>query len=596
MYRSWYFAVILFLLVPSSSALGALTTYDRAVKTYSEGKYDSTIVIIKEHLRKYIKDPQSEKLVPLVTEALLRKGDTESVHRLVAMFRQQYPASIYMARLSYLDGVAFAKEEKFLKALNSFSAALDGGVSRSLDSLIMVNSELIATAMCAEEFSSIPSKMLHSRIAELMRYYEIAKVYGAGEYTRAQSLADQFQKNFPRSRYNSKVNNFFAKSKTKEKETSSVNVGILAPVSGDEGEIGRKIVSGVQLAIDQFNSQKVLKIKPLLFDTKGSMIETARKTKELIDQKTVPVIIGPMLSHTATVCAAMVMDKPVVMISPTATDDGISELGKNIFQMNTTMGVLARKIASYAIDNLNIREFAILAPETSYGRLMADNFKQELLKRNIEVVAEEYFEEGGNDFTPQFTSLRSKLLSRYIDKQMLEKSIDSKSRALVRADSTRYADSTLPVQGLFIPAEAEDIVMIAPQVVFHRIRTQILGSNGWNNQKVIDDGNRYVINAMFSASFEPDQNQSNWIEFRKAFKARYNSEPDKISAMGYDAASLVLRAIETAGDDPEKIAAALSNIHGYNGLSSTISFSPESGTNTEAVIMKVTQKGFVRVQ
>jgi branched-chain amino acid transport system substrate-binding protein len=101
---------------------------------------------------------------------------------------------------------------------------------------------------------------------------------------------------------------------------------------------------------------------------------------------------------------------------------------------------------------------------------------------------------------------------------------------------------------------------------------------------------------MFSASFEPDQTQSNWIEFRKAFKARFNSEADKISAMGYDAASLVLKAIETAGDDPEKIAAALSNIHGYNGLSSTISFSPESGTNTEAVIMKVTQKGFVRVQ
>jgi ABC-type branched-subunit amino acid transport system substrate-binding protein len=596
MNRLWFVAVLLFLLFPSSSAFSAVTTYDRAVKTYSEGKYDSTIVIIKDYLRKYTKDPQSEKLVPLVTEALLRRGDIESVHRLIAMFRQQYPGSVYMPRLSYLDGVAFAKEEKFLKALNSFSAALDAGIPRTLDSLVMVNSELIATTMCADEFSSIPSSMLNSRIAELMRYYEVAKVYALGEYARAQSLADQFQKNFPRSRYNQKVNNFFAKSKTKEKETSSINVAIMAPVSGEEGEIGRKIVSGIQLAIDQFNSQKTVKVKPLLFDTKGSMIETARTTKELIDQKSIPVIIGPMLSQDATVCAAMLMDKPVVMISPTATDDGISELGENVFQMNTTMGVLARKIASYAIDNINIREFAIMAPETPYGRLMAENFKQELLKRNIEVVAEEYFEEGANDFAPQFNSLRSKLLARYLDKQMLEKMIDSRSRAVARVDSAKYADSTLPVQGLFIPAEAEDIVMIAPQVAFHRIHTQIFGSNGWHNQKVIDDGNRYVVNAMFSASFEPDQTQGNWVEFRKAYKARFNSDPDKISAMGYDAASLVLKAIETAGDDPEKIAAALSNTTGYNGLSSIISFSPQSGTNTEAVIMKVTQKGFVRVQ
>jgi branched-chain amino acid transport system substrate-binding protein len=98
---------------------------------------------------------------------------------------------------------------------------------------------------------------------------------------------------------------------------------------------------------------------------------------------------------------------------------------------------------------------------------------------------------------------------------------------------------------------------------------------------------------MFSASFEPDQMQSNWIEFKRAFRARYNAEPDKISALGYDAASLVLRAIETAGGNPERIAEALSRVTGYGGLSSTITFQPESRTNTEAIIMKVTQNGFV---
>ncbi|MBN1604070.1 MAG: penicillin-binding protein activator [Chitinispirillaceae bacterium] len=595
MYRYLYvIAILIFFISPSGAFSSAV--YDRAVKAYSEGKYDTTIVLIKAHLRKNSKDPQSEQLVPLVTEALLRKGDTESTHRLISMFKQKYPSSRFTARMWYLDGVAFAREEKFLKALNAFSAALDAGVSRTLDSLVMVNSEVIANVMCADEFAAIPSKFLHGRIAEMMRFYEITKLYQIGEYSKAQGLADQFQKVYPRSRYNQKVGSFFSRAKVKEKDLSTINIGVLAPISGDEGEIGRRIVSGIQLAIDQYNSRKSLKVKPLILDTKGSMVETALKTQELVSQRSVPVIIGPMLSQTATVCAAISMDKPVVMISPTATDDGISELGKNIFQMNTTMGVLARKIASYAIDNLNIREFAIMAPQTPYGRLMADNFKKELQKRNIEVVAEEYFEEGGNDFKPQFTSLRSKLLDHYINKQMVERSIDYKGRALVRADSTRYADSTLPVQGLFIPAEADDIVMLAPQVFFHRIRTQMLGSNGWQNQKVIDDGQRYVLNTMFSASFEPNQTQSNWMEFKKAFRARYNGEPDKISALGYDAASLVLRAIETAGDNPERIAEALSEVTGYSGLSSTISFSPENRTNTEAVIMKVTQKGFVRVQ
>ena len=583
---------LVFFLFQFSTSAATTTTFDKAVEAYTQGKYDTTVVIIRNFLRKNGKDPESERLVPLIAEALIRKGDTESSHRLISMFKQKYPSSPFIARLWYLDGIAYAKEEKFLKALNAFSAALDAGVSRTLDSLIMANTDLISTTMCVDEFSAVPSKYLHSRIAEIVRFYEISKLYTIGEFSKAQNVADQFRKTYSRSRYDQKVKDFFSKSKDKEK--SSINIGILSPVSGEDGEIGRKIVMGSQLAIEQFNSQKGKPVKMLVFDTKGSMIETVRKTQELLEQHHVPIIIGPMLSHTATVCASMVMGKPVVMISPTATDDGIADLGKNIFQMNTTLGVLARKIASYAVENLNIREFAVLAPESPYGKLMAENFINELHRRNIEVVAEQYFNEGGNDFTSQFADLRSKLLSQYLEELML-KTIDLK-RKVVKRDSLRYADSTLAVEGLFIPADADDIVMVAPQVFFHRIRTQILGANGWHNQKVIDDGNRYVANAMFSTSFETDQTQKNWFEFKKAFKSRFNSDPDKISALGYDAASLVLNAIEFVGDDPQRIADALSKVKGYKGLSSTISFDTESGANSEAVIMKVTKTGFVRVQ
>jgi ABC-type branched-subunit amino acid transport system substrate-binding protein len=339
-------------------------------------------------------------------------------------------------------------------------------------------------------------------------------------------------------------------------------------------------------------------IKPVILDTKGNMMENARRTKELIDVHKVPVILGPVLSQDAIVSAAMVMGKNTMMLTPTATEDGIAQLGGNIFQMNVSIGTLARKIAAYALNNLNMKEFAILAPQTEYGLTLANSFKDELKKKNIDVVAEEYFEEGANDFSVQFGELRNKLLQRYFEKMSIEKGTAYKSK-ISRSDSIKYLDSTLSVSGLFIPAEAEDVVMLAPQVAFNRIRTQILGSSGWQSKKVIQDGSTYVQGAVISATVEPDQSSKEWMDFKKVFRSRFNYEPDRISALGYDAANLVINAVRVSGgDNSSKIAEALSKVHGYQGLSGMVSFDQANngGSNIESAIMKLTPNGFVRVQ
>ena len=301
------------------------------------------------------------------------------------------------------------------------------------------------------------------------------------------------------------------------------------------------------------------------------------------------------MSHTATVSAAMLMNKQTVMISPTATDDGISALGKNIYQMNVTLGVLGKKVARYAAENLNIGDYAILAPNSTYGKILAESFKIEIQKRNLELVYEDYYEEGSNDYSAHFLKLRSKLLERHLEKIALERGLDFKGR-ISRSDSIKYVDSTLSVGGLFIPGDADDIVMLAPQVYFHRIRTQMLGSNGWHNPKVIKDGKRYISNTIISTSFELDQNQKMWLDFKSAYKSRFNAEPDRIAALGYDAAALVMKALAAAGNDPSRINENLRKTQNYQGLSGLISFDSTTRENTEASILKVTENGFLRVQ
>jgi ABC-type branched-subunit amino acid transport system substrate-binding protein len=591
---SMLIAALVYLVLFSYPTESAMTILDKSKELYKAGKYDSTVTLLKNYLRKNGKDPRTEHLVPLLLEALVRQNEFTSAHRLATMYRSRFPQSTYVPRIWYVEGVAFAKEEKFPQAIGAFSTALNAGVSETLDSLVVYNTEKICDYMATDEFVALASQELNERIREIIDYYGISKLVAIGQFAKASNNAEEFRQRHPRSRYINHLDHLTDQAKQAQKNI--ITVGLLAPISGEEEEIGKKVVQGVQLAAAQLQPQSGPAIKTIVMDTRGNMIVTAQKTKELLDQHNVSIIIGPVLSQTATVTAAMLMGKPAIMLSPTATDEGIADIGDNIFQMNVTIGVLGRKIARYAIDNLSIKEFVIMAPRTPYGEILAASFRDEVKSNNGEIVAEEYFDEGANDYRENFQNIRKTLLLRHLERLALVQGIDFNG-TVSRRDSLLYADSTLAIGGLFMPAEAEDIVMLAPQVMFNRIRTQLLGSSGWHQQKVITDGKKYVVNAIISTSFELDQSAKEWTDFVKLYKSKYNAEPDRIAALGYDAASLIINAIrETGSDDPARIQKALSQTSKYRGLSGLISFEEGRRANNESAIYKISADGFVRVQ
>ncbi|MBD3240123.1 MAG: ABC transporter substrate-binding protein, partial [Chitinivibrionales bacterium] len=326
---------------------------------------------------------------------------------------------------------------------------------------------------------------------------------------------------------------------------------------------------------------------------------TAHKTYELLTQTEVPVILGPVLSQNAAVTAAMLVERDPVMLSPTATEDGVAELGSNIFQMNVTTGVLGRTIAEYAMTNLNINEFALLTPLSDYGRVLSESFKAEVQRRGGTIVVEEFFDEGANDLRPQFTTMRYELLLRRKAKDSLRVVAgETLAPRTAKDDSLLLSDSALSVGGLFIPAEAEDVVMIAPQVHFYKIRTQMLGATGWHSPKTILDGKRYVENAIIVTSAETAREDTLWQAFRTRFQTRFGAEPDRVAALGYDAAKLVCSVLEKLGRSasPDRLMQGLRDVQGYRGVSGQISFDPERGVNREAVIMKISNRRFIRVR
>ncbi|MBD3319936.1 MAG: ABC transporter substrate-binding protein [Chitinivibrionales bacterium] len=595
-------SVLCWLIVFSFSVSGSedpAVVLRRARAAYRAGNYDSTTAIIRAFIKKHGKEPSSEHLVPLLVESLLRTGDNATARRMINIFKRKFPESKYLPRIYYAEGMALAGSEEYTDAAVAFSRAVKSGVSEELERHALDNVELL----CGKVFTLRELELLAARrgmapgVVEVAEYFIILKSQAAGMTAKAQQRAGQFRERFPRSRYISRVKDISGK--LKKQKRGKVQIGLLAPLSGYDAEIGRSIVRGVQIGLGRYEQQSGIETNLVISDTKGNMIETANKTVELVNDHRISLIIGPVLSQNAVVAASILMNRDVVMLSPTATDDGIAELGSNIFQMNVTLGALGVRLARYAVKNLNIKEFAIISPLSEYGRLMSAKFKREVQRLGAEVVGEEYFDEGAHDFREQFVNLRTVMTRRRRQAIALEKGLETMDSWSARRDDSLYlSDSTIEIGGLFIPAESEDVVKVAAQAYFHKLRTQMLGSNGWHSNKTILDGKRYVNDAIISTNFEINANNNRWKGFREVYQQKYAAEPDRVAAMGYDAAELLMIALKKTGGDPDanEVARKLGSIKSHVGVSGTVTFDPLTGANTEAAIMKISDKKFVRIQ
>jgi ABC-type branched-subunit amino acid transport system substrate-binding protein len=570
------------------------TVLASAQKQYRAGDNDGAARTIQAWINARGKDTADLYLMPLLMEASVRKNDNSYARRLCKVYAMRFPASPFLPRLWYLDGIAAARERAYADALASFSRAEAGGVSSALDSLLVMNLRMLCERGLAREEVAVFSRSaeLHPRVLEVIRYYDIAGAVQQGAAVEAGQNAEQFKRAYPRSPFLSAVNDLLARLRGEKK--SVVRIGVLAPLSGYDAEVGRQMVAGLQAAVDHAAAPGRPEIKLVIDDTRGSIIETARKTLEFVDKFGIKFLIGPALSHDAAATACLLRDRDVIVVSPTATEDGITELDRNFFQVNVTPRALGASIARYAAENLTIKEFALLAPLSDYGAAITLGFRDQVRASGGTIVAEEYYEEGTRDFRTQFESVRKKL-ARFRYEKMAGAAGTAGLGRTHKADSLFLADSVMDIGGFFAPAESDEAVMIAAQVYFHKIRTQLLGSAGWHQQKTITDGKRYVTNAIFSTNLLVAAGTPEYEQFVKAYRERAKSEPDRVAALGYDAAQLLIGAL-AKNDDPGAVREALSSVKSFSGASGRITIDPELHFNTDAAIMRISENQFIRLR
>ncbi|NBW99799.1 ethanolamine utilization protein EutJ, partial [bacterium] len=100
--------------------------------------------------------------------------------------------------------------------------------------------------------------------------------------------------------------------------------------------------------------------------------------------------------------------------------------------------------------------------------------------------------------------------------------------------------------------------------------------------------------AYFSTHFSIDDQNPAVQAFVAQFKDRYGKAPNALSALGYDAARIALKAIEKAPSlSPSDIREALSETRNFEGVTGMISINKDRNAVKPAVVLRVEPSGGV---
>ncbi|HSQ79857.1 MAG TPA: branched-chain amino acid ABC transporter substrate-binding protein [Casimicrobiaceae bacterium] len=337
-----------------------------------------------------------------------------------------------------------------------------------------------------------------------------------------------------------------------------VKIGSAGPLTGEIAHLGKDNDNGVQLAIDQANGKQV-KIggKPVKFEVMSEDDQADPKLGPTIAQKLVDAkvagVVGHLNSGVTIPASAVYHQAGIPMISGSATNPQLTEQGfNNIFRVVGRDDQQGPAVAQY-LESMKMKKVAIADDATAYGAGLADEVETTLKAAGIKIVAREKTNDKATDFKAILTKIKG------------------------RAPDAIFYGGMDATGGPMLKQARE----LGIKAVFG------FGDGACTDTMNKLAGEKNAQGFICSQAGLPVQAASK--SFLDAYKAKYNVDPIIYAPFTYDAANLLIAAMEKADStDPAKYLPALQSIS-YDGATGHIEFDSK-GDRKNAEITIFTMK------
>lgn len=353
----------------------------------------------------------------------------------------------------------------------------------------------------------------------------------------------------------------------------TIKIGISASMSGSFASVGESVKSAVEMAKKELESAGGLKvgdkfyaIDPIYVDNGSDRSTASANALNLIGQKQVLAIIGPMSSARAIPMGEVANAFKTPMITPWSTANETTLNRPYVFRMPVMYGIQATAATKFIAKEWKATKVAILYDEVSaYPSGMAKAFRETFEAANgaDAVVAFETFRTGDTDFSKQITAILN-------------------SGAEV----------------LYTPQHYEEVPLIVRQARKMGWKKPITGSNSWAGGDLMGKCGDDCKGLMFTGNFAPGGVSGVAKTFVEKYQATYKRLPDEPAALAYDAMKLLCQAIQNTGgltgnlvQDRTNVRTQIAATKNFEGATGTMSYKGSGDPEKCAVIIKIDDNG-----
>jgi branched-chain amino acid transport system substrate-binding protein len=343
-------------------------------------------------------------------------------------------------------------------------------------------------------------------------------------------------------------------------------VGEFGSFTGEQADFGNQTHDGIQLAIDETNAAggverdgKKYQIELDKDDDKSQAPNAETVVKGLIDKYQPIAILGEVASSASIAGGKVCEEKGVPMISPSSTRVDVTH-GKNfLFRVCFIDSYQAAVVARFAFDGLKARKVAILTNNSqSYSTGFRDEFEKAFVRYGGQIIMKQTYSANDQDYRSQLTA--------------------------IKASSP---------DAILIPGYYNDAGTIAKQARELGIKVPLLGGDGWSSQQLFPIAGDGAENCYFSDHMSVEDPKPLVKDFVKNYKTKFNSDPTSMSALGYDAAKLLIASLKTAKTlDRTAVKDAIAATKNFDGVSGNITINKDHDAEKSAVIIQVKNKKF----
>jgi branched-chain amino acid transport system substrate-binding protein len=313
---------------------------------------------------------------------------------------------------------------------------------------------------------------------------------------------------------------------------------MLQPLTGPAAVVGKNGQQGAETAVKMINDAGGVdgtKIKLVVEDDAGDPATGTNAYAKLLGDKPI-ALLGPNYSSVALALVDKVTQDKVPMLAGALTPDLTKSKSPFVFRIRSSDAVAATNLVDYAVDQLKLKDFALISESSDYGQGGISSVKAALQAKGITPKTEQTFNTGVNDLTSQVLAIK-----------------DS------GASATIYWGSQNPA------------ALFAKQAKQLGYSGKILGSNAFTDKSVLELAGDSAEGIYSVVNFIPVGDDPHVKQFVDAYNAAYGQDPDSYAASYYDAVNLLAAAIKQGGPSAGDVADTLKTVE-YEGLTGTFKY------------------------